>query len=192
MTQPMARRAACLIALAVFTFASSSGAQDGPRPALPFVSRVCPFRYCAPATWMASVKTPLFASLRRGARVTTILEAGTNVRGVSGLVVTTRLGQAAVRGTLTAGYPPVTLSSRDPVFVLYPSAEGGEFAFWSQGVSGTTFIPDQNGCRRNSIPECQIQMTELPHYTFWVQVRTQDGREGWTRQLDHFASAAVQ
>jgi hypothetical protein len=89
---------------------------------------------------------------------------------------------------MVVGRRPVTLRPADQVFVLHSSAEGGEFAFWLRGVTNATFIPDQASCQNNPamVSECAIQMVELPECVWWVQVRSQDGREGWTRQLDHF------
>ena len=176
--------------LIVVVSTANLGGQGQTRPKLPFVDRTCPFQDCRSRTWSVVAETRLFTSLGRDAGVTATLQPGMTVRGVSGLVVTTRLGRAVVTESMVTGRGPVTFKVRpgDPVFVLHYAAEGGEFTFWLRGVTDTAFIPDQDSCRRNPAiaSECAIQMVELPECVWWVQVRSQDGRDGWTRQLDHF------
>src|SRR5437867_12482309 len=63
----------------------------------------CPFEGCTYRDWSVLADTQLLADWRDDARVVTRVQRGTTVRGLTGVVVTTRLGRALVVRQTTIG-----------------------------------------------------------------------------------------
>ena len=118
------------------------------------------------------------------------MQRGTTVRGLTGVVVTTRLGRALVVRQTTIGQRRTAVSPGTRVDLLNYRGEG-VFKYWLRGFIDEEFIPDKPSCARNNpglFNECSIQMDELPVTVWWAKIRAPGGQEGWTRQLDHFGN----
>jgi hypothetical protein len=51
-------------------------------------------------------------------------------------------------------------------------------------------LPDKESSCANDLGErveCAVQITEEPDTVWWAKIRSR-GREGWTRELDHFGN----
>jgi hypothetical protein len=134
-------------------------------------------------------ETRLLAVRRDGARVVTRVQPGERVRGVTGVVVTTKLGRAVVVRQRTIGRRKILVRPGDRVDLLHYLGEG----YWKyslHGIIDEEFIPDQPSCKDNSrlYDECSIQMGEVPETVWWVKIRTRKAQEGWTREHDHFGN----
>jgi hypothetical protein len=160
------------------------------RPTLPYVDYgACPFEGCIYRAWSVLADTRLLAARRDGARVVTIVQEGATVRGLTGVVVTTKLGRAVVIRQRTIGRRQMPVQPGDRVDLLHYLGEG----YWKyslRGIIDEEFIPDQPSCKDNArlVNECSIQLEEVPATVWWVKIRTRKGQEGWTREHDHFGN----
>jgi len=113
---------------------------------------------------------------------------GERVEGVTGIVVTTKLGRANVRRATSIGELPDTieLAPGDPVYLLHPLGEG-YWKFWVRGRTGSEELPiDECTDRRDPILSCPLIIARQPRIVWWVRIRNAHGKEGWTRQVEHF------
>jgi hypothetical protein len=182
------KRRCAVVAIALATGAIVLSAQSGPR--LPYLDHgACPFEGCTYRAWSVLAETRLLAARRDDARVVTRVQPGERVRGVTGVVVTTKLGRAVVIRQRKIGRRQMLVHPGDRVDLLHYLGEG----FWKyslRGIIDEEFIPDQPSCHANSrlFEECSIQMGEPPETVWWVKIRTRKGQEGWTREHDHFGN----
>lgn len=157
-------------------------------PQLPYENPgACPFECCTYRTWAVKTDTDLFVERRDNAPVATRVRRGQRVQGLTGVVVTTRLGRAAARKQATIGDQQV--EPGEPIYILHYLGEGF-WKYWFRGKVGEAFIPEQQNClgRLRSRSECDIQILVKPETIWWTKVRARNGREGWTRQLEHFGN----
>jgi hypothetical protein len=182
------KRRCALLAITMAVSVVVLSGQSGPR--LPYVNYgACPFEGCTYRPWSVLAETRLLAARRDGARVVTRVQPGESVRGVTGVVVTTKLGRAVVVRQRTIGRRKMLVRPGDRVDLLHYLGEG----YWKyslRGIIDEEFIPDQPSCKDNSrlFDECSIQMGEVPATVWWVKIRTRKGQEGWTREHDHFGN----
>jgi hypothetical protein len=180
----------CLAAVLAASTVAFSG-QSGPGPPLPNLDHgACPFEGCTYRDWSVLADTQLLADQRDDARIVARVQRGATVRGLTGVVVTTKLGRARVVRQATIGGRGTKVSPGDRVDLLNYRGEG-IWKYWLRGLIDEAFIPDQPSCARNNpglFNECSVQVGEPPVTLWWAKIRARDGREGWTRQLDHFGN----
>jgi len=173
--------------------AIASGLSSQPaRPQVPYESHgACPFECCTYRTWTVVEDTDIFAERDNAAPVAFRVERGSQVEGLTGIVVTTKLGHAVVKRPTTIGFGShaVAVTPGQDVFILHPVGEG----YWRTWVRGRLIdeqLPDKGrGCMSESKEpvECAIQIMEMPETVWWAKVRSHS-REGWTRELKHFGN----
>jgi hypothetical protein len=159
-------------------------------PPLPYVDAgACPFEGCVYREWPVLADTRLLADRRDDAPVIARVQRGAIVQGLTGVVVTTKLGRANVVRQVTIGDRRIAVQPGDRVDLIHYLGEG-VFKIWVRGGIDAEFIPDETSCKRSPqlFDRCGIQMGELPETVWWARVRTKDGQEGWTRELDHFGN----
>jgi hypothetical protein len=163
-----------------------------PEPPLPYESEgACPFECCTYRTWTVEADTDMLTDRKDGSAVAFRVRRGQRVEGITGVVVTSRLGRAVVRRATTIGADGehVTIQPNEPVFVLHYIGEG----YWKLWVRGRIIdeqLPDKNGGCENEAREpveCAIQITDHPEAVWWAEIRS-GSRRGWTRELDHFGN----
>ena len=161
------------------------------RPALPYESEgVCPFECCTYRTWTVDADTDILVERQEGAAAAFRVRRGQLVQGVTGVVVTTKLGRAVVRRptTIGVGSAPVAVEPGDAVYILHYVGEG-YWKFWIRGRVDSDQLPEKGvGCVDDAGRSvvCAVQITEEPQTTWWAKIRSR-GRQGWTRQVDHFS-----
>jgi hypothetical protein len=164
------------------------GGQSADPPKTPYESHgVCPFECCTYRTWTVNADTNLLVDRRDGAVVAVRVCRGQQVQGLTGVVVTTKLGRAVARTSVMLGDERVR--TEDSMHVLHYMGEG-VWRYWLRGRFGEAFIPSTEECRGRlrERSECDIQLVEKPETTWWARIRAGNGREGWTRQLEHFGN----
>lgn len=168
-------------------------AGQGP-PRLPYDDfGACPFECCTYREWTVKADTDTLVSRGADARIAFRVLRGTTVRGVTGVVVTTRFGRAVAKRQTTIGRHDFAVKPGEEVSLLHYLGEG-HWKYWLHGQIDEEFIPDPENCdhgadrRVGSSDECAVQVEERPRTNWWVLIRNRDGREGWTREVNHFGN----
>lgn len=167
-----------------------SGAQPS-EPPIPYEDHgACPFECCTYRTWVVERDTKILADRADRAAMVFLARRGQKVEGVTGVVVTTKLGRAVVRRPTSIGERALKVQPGDPISILNYVGEG-YWKFWIRGIVDKDQIPGpKESCvndKQVRIP-CDIQISDEPVYVWWARVRSGTGLEGWTRQLDHFGN----
>jgi hypothetical protein len=178
--------------LAALVAPASEPCPSSPRPSLPYESHgACPFECCTYRTWTVKADTNILAERKDGAAVAFRVASGDRVEGLTGVVVTIRLGRATVRHdtTIGEGSDALPVASGEAVHVLHYVGEG-YWKVWVRGRAIDTQLADKDtGCPddRAGPVECAVRITKHPHAVWWARIRS-GGREGWTRQLELFGN----
>ena len=118
------------------------------------------------------------------------LRKGDRVEGVTGVVITTKLGRARVLAPISKAADQLRLKPGETVYVLHYVGEGA----WKLWVKGKLYEADDargpNDCYgpEHDAVLCPVQIVDRPTTVWWAKVRAPNGKEGWTRQLDHFGN----
>jgi hypothetical protein len=157
------------------------------KPPTPFYDwGACPFEGCTYRRWQA-VKAVTVWTGRNHRRVAFTVKSGEWVRGLTGVVITTRPGISKVLVKMTLGdRPAVSVSPGDLLYTLHDLGEGFDF-FWFQGKTYSDQIsgePDPDP----PPPDLQIQIISRPQYVWWAKIRNLRGRVGWTDQTELFTN----
>jgi hypothetical protein len=148
-------------------------------PVVPYDDHgACPFECCTYRTWTVEADTDVRRDRRDDAPVAFRVRAGERVDGITGVVVTTKLGKGIVRQAISIDGGP-RLTTGDTLYVLRYVGEG----FWKVWVRGNLYDADISatdqkclGERRES-KECGVQLIEEPETVWWVKVRNTGGQE---------------
>jgi hypothetical protein len=179
-----------MILAAIVGGACVLAAQSG--PTLPYEDwGACPFECCTYREWTVRHDTDILSERREGSPKRFAVARGARVEGLTGVVVTTRVGRAVVKRETTIGQLRITVRPGDEIFLLHFMGEG-VWKYWLRGKIDEEFIPDPENCERSArrsrtmFAQCEVQEQERPETVWWVKIRGRDGREGWTRQVEHF------
>jgi hypothetical protein len=116
---------------------------------------------------------------------------GQRVRGVTGVVVTSKFGHAVVRRGITIGTDrPLKVEPGEKVLIVHYVGEG-YWKFWVRGRLDQDQLPGRNEGCANELQEpvdCAIEIIDEPEVMWWAKIRSRDGREGWTREMNHFGN----
>lgn len=178
-----------LLALAA---AVALAADDPSGPTIPYENAgACPFECCTYRAWTVEADTDILVKREDGAPVAFRVQRGQRVLGVTGVVITTKAGRARVQLPTTLGTHArgVRVVPGDPVFLLHYLGEG----YWKLWVKGRIVEDggnpdDMSDCLYDAKEPatCSVLLIEKPKTVWWVKVRSR-GREGWTREVDHFS-----
>ena len=109
---------------------------------------------------------------------------------LTGVVTTTKVGRATAKRQVTVGSKRTTVAAGEPIYLLR-HLPGGDWKIWVNGVTDEQYIPAGPGyCtgEQQSSDECAMTVLEQPDVVWWAKVRDALGREGWTREVDHFGN----
>lgn len=182
-----------LVANTLMTVSAALAAAERPSasgPDIPYENAgACPFECCTYRMWTVVAETDILADRKDTAPVAFRVRRGARVRGVTGVVVTTKPGRAQVQLPTTLGTDTgrVRVEPGDPVFLLHYLGEG-YWKFWVRGHIVEDGLQDEmSGCVNDAQEPvtCAVRLIEKPQTVWWVKIRSK-GREGWTRQVDHF------
>ena len=70
------------------------------------------------------------------------------------------------------------------------SVGSGDWKIWVKGQTDEQYIGSPAYCAsgKHDSDECALRVVEQPENVWWVQIRDALGREGWTREVDHFGN----
>ena len=182
-----AKRAFVVIALALLSCGKTTQ-QAG--PPVPFdEDGACPFQCCTYREWSVDWDTDLRTDRRDEAPVAFRAALGDTVLALTGVVTTTKIGRATATRQVKVGARQLPVPAGQPIYLLR-NIGGGDWKIWVNGVTDEQYIPNQGYCTgdKQSSDECALTVTEQPEIVWWAKVRDSRGREGWTREVDHFGN----
>jgi hypothetical protein len=166
----------------------SSGSRAAPgRPealALPFESQgACPFECCTYRTWTVERDTDVRVARSKAAPVSFSLRRGAAVEALTGVVVVARPGRA--RSPRDAAFDGLALRAGEEVSVLHPVGEGF-WLVWKDGRTASAPLNERAPAASAVAPELHLLLK--PDFAWWIQVRSADGRLGWTDEPGNFGN----
>jgi hypothetical protein len=142
----------------------------------------CPFECCVYRTWKAEKAITVLKERRVGSPVAFELPPGEMVQAYTGVVVTTHAGELRVMKDRMIGRFNIAVQAGDVVRVLRPEGEG-YFKIWAKGHVDSEELNDLGDLDEST----SLTLISKPRITWWVKVRTRDGRVGWTTATDDFS-----
>ena len=175
-----------LIAILLAVFALSFPAVASDTPPLPFYDYdACPFECCTYRTWTAVANTALLKDHIDSSSKVTIVNAGEEVQGITGVVITTKAGRVKIVKEIALtkenSQEEIKLKPGDIIYNLRYVGEGYD-KFWLNGI----FLVDQTSITKVGKSEFW-EVIDLPEWVWWAKIKRQNGDVGWTRELNHFA-----
>jgi len=154
-----------------------------PPPAFHVEPGACPFECCVYRTWTVRAETPIHARPDATAPVVGHLKAGTTVQAITG-EVHSRPVRFVVRR------PHAGWAAGDSLWV-YGYLGEGHFTVWRDGAMreehlGFSPYGGTPGARCENAAQCWGELETPLRFTWWVKVRTPDGREGWSDRPERF------
>jgi len=159
-------------------------------PPIPFdEDGACPFQCCTYREWSVDWDTDLHTDRRDDSPVAFHAPLGDTVLALTGVVTTTKVGRATATRDVMVGAKRLPVPAGQPIYLMR-NIGGGDWKIWVNGVTDEQYIPSQGYCTgdKQSSDECALTVTEQPEIVWWARVRDMRGREGWTREVDHFGN----
>ena len=183
---------AALVAIAVVVGVRFSGARQdrSASPPLPFEDvGACPFEGCTYREWVASAPMTIRTERRDSAPIAYRVRKGERVLALTGVVVTLTPGRVQFRAQarLDSATGPIQIAPGETLYLLTYQGEGFTKA-WFKGhlysdVDVTDFL---DGACDTRPSRCAGRLIERSRTEWWVRVRNQLGKEGWTRDTQKF------
>jgi len=176
--------------LAIVLLTSACGRTKTTGPPIPFdEAGACPFQCCTYREWSVDYDTDLHTDRKDDAPIAFRASLGDTVTALTGVVTTTRVGRATAPRQVTVGMKHTVVPVGQSIYLLR-NIGGGDWKIWVNGVMDEQYIPSQGYCTgdKQSSDECALTVVEQPQIVWWAQIRDAQGREGWTREEDHFGN----
>lgn len=158
-------------------------------PPMPFDEEgACPFLCCTYREWTVDWDTDVHADRQDDSPVAFHAALGDTVTALTGVVTTTKVGRAMARRPVMVGSKRTAVAAGEPIYLL--RNVGSDWKIWVNGVTDEQYIPNQGYCtgEKQSSDECALTVVEQPQIVWWAKVQDARGREGWTREIDHFGN----
>jgi hypothetical protein len=163
------------------------------KPPLPFYDwDACPFECCAYQNWTLSQPVSFHLTHAKESPVMFRLEKGETVRGVTGVVITTKYGTTKVLKSIDefavakdAGGPPLSGKPGDSLYVLNYEGEGASL-FWYGGKLYSACFPSSKESAGQPPDSVRFQTESEPVTDWWVMIRSTDGKVGWSDETSAF------
>lgn len=160
-------------------------------PPIPYVDEgACPFEGCVYRDWIVKETVALRAEPADSAPVRFTVAQGATVRGVTGVVITTRPGKVVFRkaGWLQAWPDSVHGETGDTLYLLTYRGEGTSVG-WFRGkkidtVDGSGLLTDN--CQATGA-SCVAELVRHAESVWWVRIEW-GGKSGWTRETTKFGN----
>jgi hypothetical protein len=159
-------------------------------PAIPFDEPgACPFQCCTYREWSVDWGTDIRTDKRDDAPVAFHVELNDTVTAVTGVVTTTKAGRATASRQVNVGTNHMPVAAGQPIYLLR-NVGSGDWKIWIDGKTDEQYIGSPAYCAsgKQTSDECALTVIEQPEIVWWVQIRDAQGREGWTREVDHFGN----
>jgi len=178
------------VSLAAIALLGCGGTTERAGPPVPVdEDGVCPFLCCTYRAWTVDWDTDLRTDRRDDAPVAFRASLGETVDALTGVVSTTTIGRATASRQVTVGSNRLVVAASEPIYLLR-NVGGGDWKIWVRGMVDQQYIPNQGYCNgaQSASDECALSVVAQPEVVWWVKMRNAVGREGWTREVDHFGN----
>ena len=183
-----------ITAIIIVLSTSLAAAQDdSDKPTLPYYDwGACPFECCTYKEWTATRNLNTYKRRSEKTPVSFHVKKGQSVRGLTGVVITTKYGITKIIKPIQIGYthdsksPELSLQPGEVVYTLHYQGEAYDL-FWYKGkaYSDQISLPKEAwGTPPNSQA---LQIISQPKYEWWAIIQDKDGNIGWTKETDAFA-----
>lgn len=159
-------------------------------PPVPFDEPgACPFQCCTYREWSVAWGTDIRTDKRDDAPVAYHVAVNDTVTAVTGVVTTTKPGHATAMRPVNVGTKHLPVAAGEPIYLLR-SVGSGDWKIWVKGQTDEQYVGSPAYCAsgKQTSDECALSVVDQPETVWWVQVRDALGREGWTREVDHFSN----
>ncbi|MBX7053451.1 MAG: hypothetical protein K1X36_00715 [Pyrinomonadaceae bacterium] len=164
------------IILAMTALGSAVSGQSKSKPTIPFVDKgACPFECCTYREWTVDKATAVRSAMRDSSPIAFRLKQGERVKGVTGVVVTSRPGEVRVLKRTKIGR--FTANKGDTLYLLTYIGEGFH-KVWYRG----------NMTEEETYDPAKFREISQPISEWWVKVRNSRGQIGWSREPDNFGN----
>jgi hypothetical protein len=175
---------------ALLLLAGACGKTQQAGPPIPFDEPgACPFQCCTYREWTVDWDTDVHTDKRDDAPIAFHVALNDTVMALTGVVTTTKAGRASSARQVSVGSNHLPVAGGQPIYLLR-NVGGGDWKIWVNGQTDQQYIPSAAYCSsgNQSADECALSVVEQPETVWWVKVRDTRGREGWTREVDHFGN----
>lgn len=156
--------------------------QKAPKPTLPKIDeKACPFEGCQFGPWTATDQVQLFSTWKKDRKPLVTISKSEAVTAITGVHVTFEPSEIKV----TAPMPAYGLKLGDMIYGYMYKGEG-VFSAWCNGYWVEDFDGSgiaEAGCNRN----CNARLLKDGSTEWWVEIKTNDGTTGWTKDTNKFA-----
>jgi hypothetical protein len=159
-------------------------------PPIPFDEPgACPFQCCTYREWSVDWGTDIRSDKRDDAPVAFHVAVNDTVTALTGVVTTTKVGRATASRQVNVGTNHVPVPAGQPIYLIR-NVGSGDWKIWIDGQTDEQYIGSPPYCAsgNQTSDACALTVTEQPENVWWVNVRDALGREGWTREVDHFGN----
>src|SRR5262249_12731909 len=138
----------------------------------------CPFECCTYREWAVRAATVFYKDRTTNSPIAFRSRPGEKVTGLTGVVITLKLGKAIIKktGTLAEGKNVVRVKQGEELYLLNYVGEG-YYKFWLRGG----IYPEQMEGGND-----MVRLLSKPQTEWWVKVKDGQGRIGWSKQTNHF------
>ena len=175
---------------ALLMLVAACGRTERVGPPIPFDEPgACPFQCCTYREWSVDWGTDIRTDKRDDASVAFHVNLNDTVTALTGVVTTTKIGRATASRQVNVGANRVPVAAGQPIYLLR-SVGSGDWKIWMNGKTDEQYVGSPAYCAsgKQTSDECALTVLEQPTTVWWVKVRDAQGREGWTREVDHFGN----
>jgi hypothetical protein len=145
-------------------------------PKVPFSDAgACPFECCTYRQWIANKDTIIYRQMRDGSPIAFRVKKKEKVRGLTGVVITTKAGQVKALKDFVTETEKVSIKAGDIFYLLTYRGEG----FFVISYKGKRF-------EDSVTDEDKIKVLNQPVSIWWVKIRNSKGQIGWTKLNENF------
>ena len=193
-TETNARKFRTLLAKIVcpsLLFATSVYSGQTPRPPVNYADfGACPFECCTYRRWSVVKDTVLYKSRSENSGMAFRVRKGEHVIGLTGVVITLKLGKALVRKATTIGMDKrkTKVKPGDVLYLLHYEGEG-IYKIWFNGriyENEMPTSPDLISKTPAGKRQENIEVLNEPETVWWVKVKNSRNQIGWSKQDQNF------
>ncbi len=170
---------------------TSAYSGQNPRPPTHFEDYgACPFECCTYRRWSVNADTVLYKQRDKSSGVAFRVKKGDHVIGLTGVVITLKVGKAIIKKATTIGITKrkIRVNAGDVLYLLHYEGEG-IYKIWFRGRIYENEMPTAPGLDTKT-PIAQreefIHVVSEPDYIWWVKVKNRLGRIGWSKEDKNF------